>query len=454
MVKARKSGKPNVAKPSDAAQAVVVRMGQRVGLDLPGPTRDGKLAMGCVNKLARLPADDLRMALQRVAKAPSWARWLQAASAPKNPPPPPPKKPRSPSRGGARSAPTPPVVRQRRAGAAGKVGDYCHTHNLVRTTCPLCRGEWKVVYMSGGGTRYHLLRDCPGLIRGQALVDDRGGMREPVTSVTRTSLRLMSRGPCTTCIPLALRRPPVVRPSKSPLAVKVDRPLSKVMPPPRRETGAHAHRWAAWRTDGDGLVRRSCYDCESKELRMTFTKPPKNARQPDVAKPVKPSPTRTAPSPSVQRRVVRNVTFGDASRQVIGLVVGRPTGVPRKNWSPIGVIELACTECETTMGVIEHPATSTVALICSRCKTGWPLSLYDDTTARQVRKFIGQAASATNSAKRGRVTSKRQSGGSTRQVESRDDDDDDDIPRFGGPARLPDGDGPRSRPRGGWTARW
>lgn len=61
--------------------------------------------------------------------------------------------------------------------------DECK-HGLDPSACTICLDEQTpLVYVSGGGRRYHKTRECSGLEWGKQNVDDRGGERAPVKAM-------------------------------------------------------------------------------------------------------------------------------------------------------------------------------------------------------------------------------------------------------------------------------
>lgn len=71
-------------------------------------------------------------------------------------------------------------------------------HRIVAGTCPLCKGKG-VVYITGGGTRFHKSPNCPSLAKGQRNVADRGGEPMQIDGVVVRSSRLLWKDPCRTC---------------------------------------------------------------------------------------------------------------------------------------------------------------------------------------------------------------------------------------------------------------
>ena len=73
-------------------------------------------------------------------------------------------------------------------------------HDLTHETCSICREAGKPpVYISAGGSRYHLRRDCSSLQSGQATVDARGGEVAPVTIARLGTADVEGRDACKTC---------------------------------------------------------------------------------------------------------------------------------------------------------------------------------------------------------------------------------------------------------------
>lgn len=382
------------------------------------------MVMVIVKQLARLPEEQVERALRQVATTRSWQRWLSAASSPRA------RSSVSPPRSGATTKSSSTSFAKRKVAR----GPYCHAHNMVRDRCPLCDGTWKIAYISGGGTRYHRVPDCPSLVRGQKLVDERGGTREPVSAVRRRSIRLMERAPCATCIPVEFRRA---------------QQKTSMVPTRRRKSPdaaltPHGHRWGPWRTQGDGTVRRMCYECEATELRIGG-----ETRRPTARPALSGMPPAAVPAMrrrKQQQQSASGVGFLVAARHLAGLDVERPPGLPRKNWTAVGTMNLGCTECGTSMGVLEHPGSRSLVLLCRWCRRAWPVTDYDDGTCQQVRKFVNQENAATPASRS--VDRARNLGGDVDQAAG-----DEERPPIG-PGRIPTGDGPRSHPRHGWTDRW
>ncbi len=73
-------------------------------------------------------------------------------------------------------------------------------HNVSGYTCPLCAGEYRVVFISGGGTHWHLRRNCSALEDGQEQVRLRGGQVEAIASYGRNEPSVRGKDPCITCV--------------------------------------------------------------------------------------------------------------------------------------------------------------------------------------------------------------------------------------------------------------
>jgi len=75
-------------------------------------------------------------------------------------------------------------------------------HGINPAWCSVCRDAvGPRVYVTGGGSHYHLKRSCPGLAAGQQLVEERGGSPANITAVGLTSDTLEDRTPCAVCRP-------------------------------------------------------------------------------------------------------------------------------------------------------------------------------------------------------------------------------------------------------------
>lgn len=80
-----------------------------------------------------------------------------------------------------------------------KAGNRCR-YRLLLVECPLCRpGKSGVVYVTGGGSRFHRVRDCPALRKGQQSVLNRGGTPDLIQTAGPRSPALDWRNPCRTC---------------------------------------------------------------------------------------------------------------------------------------------------------------------------------------------------------------------------------------------------------------
>lgn len=255
---------------------------------------------------------------------------------------------------------------------------------------------------------------------------------------------------------------------------------------PRRVagSGAHSHKWSAWTPDG-GPMLRSCGECGARELRIGGGKSSGTSRR---GAPGSPAPSLsdvvdgTRPS---QALGIGADGFGEAARQAVGRVVARPPGVPKRNWCAVGLVNLGCTECGSTLGVLDHPSTQTVVLACAACRSAWPLTQYDEPTSREVLELVdrrntnrrptraGKTASRSAAVRSAAPTPKssrsavarraNQPGVSRKRKRSEPQERRREVERPSlnydeptpvGPSRIPTGDGPRSRPRGGWTIRW
>lgn len=76
-------------------------------------------------------------------------------------------------------------------------------HEIQRHLCTSCApppaGYPDLVYVSGGGLRFHRTPECPQLQEGQTLVDERGGVRAAVRSIRTNDAVANGRSRCRTC---------------------------------------------------------------------------------------------------------------------------------------------------------------------------------------------------------------------------------------------------------------
>jgi hypothetical protein len=111
-------------------------------------------------------------------------------------------------------------------------------------------------------------------------------------------------------------------------------------------------------------------------------------------------------------------------------MVPRPAGLPKKGWRNFGRSDIECSGCSCHLGVISHPGSDAIVLICDQCNTGWTIDLYDEATREFVNSFMLNQAPAD---------------GVARPMVPRVEVVFEDEPSYG-PGRIPTGDGPRSRP--------
>ena len=72
-------------------------------------------------------------------------------------------------------------------------------HGLEPRTCGICGARSSpIVYVSAGGTAYHRTRECPNLLEGQKLVEERGGELGRIVSLREGEARETHR-PCREC---------------------------------------------------------------------------------------------------------------------------------------------------------------------------------------------------------------------------------------------------------------
>lgn len=87
-------------------------------------------------------------------------------------------------------------------------------HGLPRDGCVLCAelegGLPRQVFLTAGGQVYHFRADCPNLLDGQSLVDDRGGRTEPIEQVSTKDAITAGRPPCRGCAGSILTREPAM----------------------------------------------------------------------------------------------------------------------------------------------------------------------------------------------------------------------------------------------------
>ncbi len=84
--------------------------------------------------------------------------------------------------------------------ASSRAPRWCR-HALEQTDCPVCGENPRTVYIAGGGTTFHLRKDCPSLVKGQTKVERRGGVTSPITAVGRKAASQVEfRDPCRTCV--------------------------------------------------------------------------------------------------------------------------------------------------------------------------------------------------------------------------------------------------------------
>lgn len=80
--------------------------------------------------------------------------------------------------------------------------DRC-IHSLPLETCCLCaeleKGLPRLVFITGGGQAFHVRDDCPSLLVGQRLVDERGGRAEPIEQVSIKDAKTAGRRFCRGC---------------------------------------------------------------------------------------------------------------------------------------------------------------------------------------------------------------------------------------------------------------
>lgn len=72
-------------------------------------------------------------------------------------------------------------------------------HDLAITSCGDCRDGAPFVYISDGGKKFHLSRDCQNLHDGQELVLNRGGEVSKVRAVRGGRAEASGRTPCKMC---------------------------------------------------------------------------------------------------------------------------------------------------------------------------------------------------------------------------------------------------------------
>ena len=78
----------------------------------------------------------------------------------------------------------------------------CPHGEQTTALCKVCIGATpkprRSVFITQGGTHFHHDRNCPTLESGQALVDERGGVRSHLISTYEDVIR-HKRNPCRTC---------------------------------------------------------------------------------------------------------------------------------------------------------------------------------------------------------------------------------------------------------------
>lgn len=73
-------------------------------------------------------------------------------------------------------------------------------HELDPLTSSICKhGSAPPVYITDGGTHYHLDRNCEALRKGQSEVEARGGEVSPIRVARLGTRELDGRGPCRMC---------------------------------------------------------------------------------------------------------------------------------------------------------------------------------------------------------------------------------------------------------------
>ncbi len=84
---------------------------------------------------------------------------------------------------------------ERRAEKSGKC-----IHNVAGRSCPLCDRKFNTVYISGGGTHWHLDKACSALEDGQEQVRLKGGEVAEVKAYGSSNPVVYDKNPCRTCL--------------------------------------------------------------------------------------------------------------------------------------------------------------------------------------------------------------------------------------------------------------